>query len=72
MADAGRARAIDALADARPWLGREDTGEDNYQEERSAAESGQGLPLLDYRCHIGHFRGLLGANWCCAAKLCGQ
>jgi hypothetical protein len=31
MADAGHARAIDALADARPWLGGEHSGEGKYQ-----------------------------------------
>jgi hypothetical protein len=39
MAQSGHARAIDALGDARPWLGGEHTGEGEYQEERSAAES---------------------------------
>ena len=31
LAQAGKARAIDALGDARPWLGREDTGEGKNQ-----------------------------------------
>jgi hypothetical protein len=31
MADAGHVRAIDALGDARSWLGSEYTGEGKYQ-----------------------------------------
>jgi hypothetical protein len=31
MAQAGHARAIDALGDLRPWLGGEHSGEGKYQ-----------------------------------------
>jgi hypothetical protein len=47
LAEAGEARAVDALVDARPLLGREHTGEGKKQQERGTTEARQRVSFFE-------------------------